>query len=109
MRCRDLPGEAPRCLQLFFRNVDAGHCSAAACHPRRDVGCAAAELDGETESRLLEMWREMLDAGPIGVEDDFFEIGGHSLLGLRLITRIEKTFDRRLPLAALFETPCSHS
>lgn len=64
-----------------------------------------SEPDGDTEIRMQQLWQEILATDGIGAEDDFFDLGGHSLLGLRLITRIEKTFDQRLPLAALLESP----
>ena len=42
---------------------------------------------------------------PIGVTDDFFEIGGDSLLALRIFTEIQKTMGKNLPLATLFQMP----
>ena len=42
---------------------------------------------------------------PIGVTDDFFEIGGDSLLALRIFMEIQKTMGQNLPLAALFQMP----
>ena len=56
----------------------------------------------ETEERLAALWREVLSAGSIGIHDDFFEAGGHSLLAVRLFTRIEQVFGRSLPLDTLF-------
>ena len=41
----------------------------------------------------------------VGTRDDFFELGGHSLLAVRLLSQIEKAFDRRLPLAVIFDAP----
>ena len=40
-----------------------------------------------------------------GVHDSFFDIGGHSLLGLRLFTRLHKEIGYRAPLATLFSNP----
>jgi amino acid adenylation domain-containing protein len=57
------------------------------------------------ESRLAEIWEEILGRRPIGVRDNFFDLGGHSLLAVRLMHRIERAFHRTLPLAALFEAP----
>ncbi len=54
------------------------------------------------EARLVAIWEEILETQPVGVTDDFFERGGHSLLAVRLMARIEERFGRRLPLAALF-------
>jgi amino acid adenylation domain-containing protein len=55
------------------------------------------------ELKLINLWEEMLGSRPIGVRDKFFEIGGHSLLAVRLMARIERDFGERLPLAALFQ------
>jgi thioesterase domain-containing protein len=41
----------------------------------------------------------------IGIKDNFFEVGGHSLLAVRLLARIQKVFGKKLPLAALFQAP----
>eukprot|EP01036_Dinobryon_divergens_P040922 gene40922-54185_t len=43
----------------------------------------------ETEQVLAGLWGELLDIGQVGVEDNFFEIGGHSLLALQMFARIE--------------------
>jgi amino acid adenylation domain-containing protein len=56
-----------------------------------------------TEERLAKLWRESLRRETVGVFDDFFEIGGHSLLALDLISKINQEFAVKLPLAILFE------
>jgi amino acid adenylation domain-containing protein len=66
------------------------------------------ELSGDShvlESRLLDVWRQVLDDNLIGTSTNFFELGGHSLLAVRLMAQIENTFGIRLPLTALFEAP----
>lgn len=55
------------------------------------------------ELRVAEMWEEILNVRPIGMTDNFFDLGGHSILGLRLMARIQKEFDLDLPLSTLFE------
>ena len=57
----------------------------------------------ELEFQLVQLWEDLFDISPISVFDDFFEIGGDSLLGIRLIFSIKKTFDVSLQLQALFE------
>ena len=55
------------------------------------------------ELKVAEMWEDILNVRPIGMTDNFFDLGGHSILGLRLMARIQKEFDLDLPLATLFE------
>jgi amino acid adenylation domain-containing protein len=57
------------------------------------------------ELRLVEVWEELLGVHPIGVTDRFFEVGGHSLLALRLLVEIEQRLGSKVPLPALFEEP----
>ena len=59
----------------------------------------------ETEIRLAKLWDEVLGCGEIGVNADFFKLGGHSLVGLKLFTRIQNEFEKELPLATLFQNP----
>nr|WP_287310714.1 non-ribosomal peptide synthetase [Moorena sp. SIO1G6] len=55
------------------------------------------------ELRLAQIWSEILGVSPIGVRDNFFDLGGHSILAVRLMAEIEKQFRKNLSLAALFQ------
>jgi aspartate racemase len=57
------------------------------------------------ERDLAKIWGNILGIRPIEVRDNFFEIGGHSLLAVRLFAEIEKNLGRRLPLANIFRAP----
>jgi acyl carrier protein len=57
------------------------------------------------EARLAALWQELLGVRDIGVRENFFAIGGHSLLAVQLVSRIRDAFEVELPLRALFETP----
>ena len=55
------------------------------------------------EALLVELWRDVLGHGNVGVLDDFFALGGHSLQISRLLGRIEDTFGVELPVRSVFE------
>ena len=63
----------------------------------------AAKPQGEVESVLAEWWQELLGIEKVGLDDDFFDLGGHSLVGVRLFAKIKTTYQVALDLAALFE------
>lgn len=62
-------------------------------------------LAGEVEKRLAAVWSELLETRVEDGEDDFFDMGGHSVLAVRLMSEVEKRFGIRLPLAELFNSP----
>ncbi|HET7342934.1 MAG TPA: amino acid adenylation domain-containing protein [Methylomirabilota bacterium] len=57
------------------------------------------------EARLVALWEETLGVGPIGVKDDFFALGGHSLAAVRIVQQIERLLGQALPLTALYANP----
>jgi amino acid adenylation domain-containing protein len=57
------------------------------------------------EQQLAEIWREILSVEQISVFDDFFRLGGNSLLALRLVSRVRAEFSVELPLVHLFTSP----
>ncbi|MDZ7632075.1 MAG: SDR family NAD(P)-dependent oxidoreductase [Gemmatimonadaceae bacterium] len=57
------------------------------------------------ERDLCEMWKQLLGVNDIGIHDDFFELGGQSLVAVRLFSRIRKHYRVDLPLSTLFEAP----
>jgi len=57
----------------------------------------------DLEREILELWGEVLEERPASVADSFFELGGNSLVAVRLMARIQQRLGVDLPLAALFE------
>jgi acyl transferase domain-containing protein/thioesterase domain-containing protein len=73
--------------------------------PARQASLNGAVPKDDVQSRLVELWEAAFKIKPISVDHDFFQLGGDSLLGARLFTQMEKTFQVDLPLTALLEAP----
>ncbi len=56
----------------------------------------------DLEHRLVNIWEDILEIQPIGVRDNFFEWGGHSLLGMQMVAQIETVIGKRISLTVLF-------
>lgn len=59
----------------------------------------------ELERTLAEFWQELLGIGSVGVKDNFFDLGGHSLVAVRLFAKIKKKYGVEYPISVLFEAP----
>ncbi len=57
------------------------------------------------EIELAQIWSRIFNITPMGVTNDFFDIGGHSLIAVRLMAEIEQKFHQYLSLATLFQNP----
>ncbi|MGG0066321.1 plipastatin non-ribosomal peptide synthetase PpsC [Bacillus subtilis] len=58
-----------------------------------------------TEMKLSQLWEDVLKNGPVGIHDNFFDRGGHSLKATALVSRIAKEFDVQVPLKDVFAHP----
>jgi amino acid adenylation domain-containing protein len=58
-----------------------------------------------TEETLTAIWRELLAVESVGIDDDVFDLGAHSLMAMKALTRIRDAFDVNLALRNLFEHP----
>ncbi|HZC23825.1 MAG TPA: AMP-binding protein, partial [Candidatus Binatia bacterium] len=63
---------------------------------------SVVEPRNELELVLLGIWKRVLDVENIGVRDDFFDLGGHSLKAARVLSEVEKETGTELPLSVLF-------
>ncbi|NLR24435.1 non-ribosomal peptide synthetase, partial [Pseudoalteromonas maricaloris] len=59
----------------------------------------------ETEKTLCRIWQEVLGLERVGISDNFFDLGGHSLLVTKLVARIGEAFEVTLALRKVFEQP----
>jgi amino acid adenylation domain-containing protein len=69
----------------------------------RDNACAATRTD--MEKTVATMLAPLLELDYVDVSDNFFSLGGHSLLGAQLVARVRDTFGIEIPLRVVFEAP----
>lgn len=88
----------------------------AARQPCSITGETVADSDGSQDSehsritlKLAKIWAEILGMKHVNPNDNFFEMGGHSLMVAHLFTRIEREFGKKLPLDTLFHAPTAAS
>ena len=61
------------------------------------------EPQSEIEIKLAKIWADVLDVQQVGLHDDFFNLGGHSLIAIKLVSNIEKQLGVRVPLISIFQ------
>ncbi|GGG78402.1 hypothetical protein GCM10011415_29240 [Salipiger pallidus] len=61
--------------------------------------------ENDIERTLASFWEDLLGVQNPGVEDSFFDLGGHSLIAVRLFAMVRKTFRVDFPISVLFEAP----
>jgi len=76
---------------------------------RPQLEVAYAEPEAGPEQRVAAIWREVLNLGAVGRDDNFFDIGGHSLLLARVQDRLEAELRREVPIVELFRYPTVRS
>jgi amino acid adenylation domain-containing protein len=77
----------------------------APSHEEKQPDLDEARPRNAVEEKLAGIWMELFKVKSIGIHDDFFDLGGHSLLGIKLMSRIREGFGVDLPVLTLFENP----
>ncbi|MDI6025814.1 beta-ketoacyl synthase N-terminal-like domain-containing protein [Corticibacterium sp. UT-5YL-CI-8] len=72
---------------------------------RPDTGSEVVAARNPLEASLCGYWRDLLGVAEIGIHDSFFDLGGHSLIAVRLFRTIKKEHGVDLPISALFSAP----
>jgi amino acid adenylation domain-containing protein len=75
---------------------------AALPEPVAAAGSAHLPLTGDAQHRMAGIWRALLGVEEVGAGDEFFELGGNSLLAMRLTFRIRETFGVELPIRDIY-------
>jgi acyl transferase domain-containing protein/thioesterase domain-containing protein len=100
---RILMTETPAAVVVLPERIAAGGEGAATGGAQPAAGASAAAGREGIESTLAGWWQELLGVDQVGLDDDFFDLGGHSLVGVRLFAKIRKTYQADLELAVLFD------
>jgi acyl carrier protein len=66
---------------------------------------ATAGARNQTEAVVVSVWEAVLGLPRVGVDDDFFVLGGHSLAAAQITSRLRDAFGADVPVAAVFESP----
>ncbi|TWJ00647.1 amino acid adenylation domain-containing protein [Mucilaginibacter frigoritolerans] len=63
----------------------------------------------ETEKMLTAIWQECIGIKEVGIDDNFFALGGHSLMAVQILSKLERKIGKKLPLSVLFKYPVIRS
>jgi len=74
-------------------------------HPRPDLVSPYAAPRNESEEQLVGIWQDVLGVEPVGIHDNFFDLGGDSLLIAQVHSRFQETFKKAVSIAALLQHP----
>src|SRR5262249_39870005 len=85
--------------------ADPGGPALTGRHARPDLPTAYEPPRSADEATMAALWEELLGIDTIGIHDNFFDLGGHSLLGTQLLSRLQQTFQVALGLEVFFEAP----
>jgi amino acid adenylation domain-containing protein len=72
---------------------------------RPSLAAAYVAPEGPVEESMAELWADVMGVERVGVEDSFFDLGGHSILAVRLVARLAETFQVEIQLRTLFDAP----
>jgi aryl carrier-like protein len=73
-------------------------------HERPSLRVPFRAPDGAVARQIAAVWEEQFAVAPVGVDDDFFELGGDSVTAIEVITKLRR-LDPDLPFEAIFDTP----
>ncbi|MFL6199517.1 MAG: amino acid adenylation domain-containing protein [Thermoanaerobaculia bacterium] len=89
--------------------VDRRALAGIAPEPEREAGPGDLRPRTPVEEIVAGIWTEVLGTERIGARDDFFRLGGHSLLGTQVVSRVRQAFGVEMPLRSVFEAPTLRS
>lgn len=97
----DISARARRWAEPMLHGAD----HTRARHARPLLSNPYIEPATETERQIAEVWADLLGVDQVGVHDNFFEMGGSSLLGLQIVHRLRSEYQLAVPLTVVYEGP----
>jgi acyl carrier protein len=96
----------PITLAAALQSIPSSSIKASASRAKASAndGQAAIPFD-DVERKLTQTWQKFFTKSPIGVDTDFFELGGNSLLAVAMIADLNRTFGKKIPVSTLFRNP----
>jgi len=108
--------------QNFLPRMDLGKKPVVSCSVEKTMETASPEPTyarpnlssvyvvpgNQTEQTIAEIWQQVLGIEKVGIHDNFFDLGGHSLLVAKVIAPLRSAFQVEFPMGSLFERPTVH-
>ncbi len=88
-----------------FEALDRAVQEGRASHPRPPLANAYVAPRDEAEERIAAVWQDLLGIEPVGVHDNFFDLGGNSLMAIRIIARLKSDLEVDVSEVSIFEGP----
>lgn len=79
--------------------------AAVACYERPELATSFIMPSTPIQQQVAALWQEILGIREVGIQDNFFDLGGDSLVGARLVARLNRSFGANLPAVILYEAP----
>jgi acyl transferase domain-containing protein len=100
----DLEARAAQWLTRAGR-AGGGQTDGPAAHARPELGSAYIPPGTDMERTIAAVWQDLLGIERVGIHDNFFDLGGSSLIGLKVVARLKQELRIDIPVVALFEGP----
>lgn len=95
-------------VDRWISNEDGARAEAGAAgglHARPKLETPYEAPSGKTQAAVVEIWRELLGIEPIGIRDNYFDLGGNSLSAIQLASRLKDTFGVDVSVPRIFNAP----
>ncbi|MFG6101406.1 beta-ketoacyl synthase N-terminal-like domain-containing protein [Leptothoe sp. EHU-05/26/07-4] len=99
--------DLPKAVETISETVEiiSETIEAISKYPRPELRNNYVAPRNETERRVADVWQSILRIEQIGIYDDFFDLGGDSLIGLQLISKLKQEFQVEMSINSLFQAP----